>query len=182
MPRAHRKSTETKDLSYSSGKPRGATELSNLSEINGTISDGEKPKKIENYMDVDEILLDIGEFGRMQVALVFIFCLLIIPPTYHTLIMSFAGSNPNWRCVANSTECNMTGEFSVLQEDDYYKRCDMKRSSWEFTQPKEFSIVTEVGWIVNMCYIALMELFVQCIRLILFHSPILCITPYFFIK
>jgi len=143
MPRAHRKSTETKDLSYSSGKPRGATELSNLSEINGTISDGEKPKKIENYMDVDEILLDIGEFGRMQVALVFIFCLLIIPPTYHTLIMSFAGSNPNWRCVANSTECNMTGEFSVLQEDDYYKRCDMNRSSWEFTQPKEFSIVTE---------------------------------------
>ena len=103
-------------------------------------------KSDKEEVDVDEYLLDVGEFGRMQILLVGMFCLLIMPPTYQTLIMAFVGSNPPWQCVQPITnkECPFKNSFDIKDEDHYKKRCSMKRSSWEFTKPKEFSIVTEV--------------------------------------
>ena len=95
------------------------------------------------YLDVDEFLELIGQYGLMQKLLVAIFCLLIIPGTYQTLIMTFIGNNPSWKCVQNSTECKFVGVIDKNNEN-FKKRCDMERSAWTYTQPKEFSIVTEV--------------------------------------
>ena len=100
----------------------------------------------KKQLDVDEFLEYVGQFGKAQIILCTLFCIIIIPTTYQTLVMSFAGNEPPWRCSSTNvinTECTMNGTFS--RGDDFYeKRCNMNRSSWEFTKPKSFSIVTEV--------------------------------------
>ena len=111
-----------------------------MADENSMLTNGNEPPKV---LDVDEFLVYIGEFGRVQILLVCLFCLMIIPSAYHTLIMSFIGNDPGWRCALNNSECNRTGVFlrgDLLYEDN----CKMNRTSWEFIHPKEFSIVTEV--------------------------------------
>ena len=97
-------------------------------------------------VNVDDYLKHIGEFGKKQVILQAMFCFLIIPSTYQKFIGTFVGSNPAWRCTGLSSECNYTRSISFKIGDDFYNgRCSMKnRSSWEFVEPKKFSIVTEV--------------------------------------
>ena len=108
------------------------------------MADGEKSKdKNVILLDVDDILKKIGQFGLYQIFLVGILCLLMVPVTYHSLIMAFIGNNPSWRCAVNSTQCNSTGIFD-LNHDFYGARCSMNRSSWEYTTPRTFSMVTEV--------------------------------------
>lgn len=120
-------------------------------------------------IDVDEYLKYVGECGKFQILLVLLFCLIIIPTTYQTLIMSFVGSNPSWRCVQmspvgntanfpnttvstnNATLANATANGCNLKGDIepghslYKNRCTMDRVLWEFTKPKEYSIVTDVS-------------------------------------
>ena len=66
--------------------------------------------------------------------------------------MYFAALQPEWRCVANSTVCNLNGTFT--SENNF--RCNIPRNDWEFTQPKGYSIVTEfdiycdTDWINHM--------------------------------
>ena len=91
-------------------------------------------------LDIEEILEIIGPYGRMQKIYVFIFCLLTIPSTYQTLAMLFMGNIPDWKCVSNNTGCNMT---DILPSTDK-RRCHMDRKSWQYTEQKSFSIVTEV--------------------------------------
>ena len=105
-----------------------------------TTSRQQKDEEKSNELDVDEILEKIGQYGLMQKFYVFIFCLLVIPGTYQTLIMTFMGNSPDWQCVANSTECNMTGIFTKNDK----RRCEMNRNSWQYTKHRSFSIVTEV--------------------------------------
>ena len=100
-----------------------------------------KSTKETKELDVDEFLEKIGQYGLMQKLYVFIFCLLIVPSTYQTLIMSFVGNSPDWKCVSNNTECNMTGIFPKTDK----RRCHMDRKSWQYTKDKSFSIVTEVS-------------------------------------
>eukprot|EP00795_Rhopilema_esculentum_P015778 gene15778-7077_t len=102
----------------------------------------QKPKEAVN---VDEFLQHVGEFGRMQVYLQIMFFLLIIPSTYQKFIGTFVGSNPPWQCTGIHRECNTTGVIYEIGDPMYNKRCDLQnRSSWEFTKPKKYSIVTEV--------------------------------------
>ena len=94
-------------------------------------------------LDVDQFLEYVGQFGRIQIILQVMFCCIIIPSTNQTLVMTFVGNNPPWRCRQISSECNKTGSFDV--NDKFYNaRCSMHRSSWEFTKPKKYSVVTEV--------------------------------------
>ena len=111
---------------------------------NDKINEAKEEATEEISQDVDDILLKIGQYGIYQMFLVGIFCFLIIPSTYQTLIMSFIGNNPTWRCTKNSTQCNATGEVFDKNHDLYESRCSMDRSSWEYTKPSSFSIVTEV--------------------------------------
>lgn len=121
-------------------------ELKDNDEANKIKDDKEKNTKKEILKDVDDILLEIGQYGIYQMLLVGIFCFLIIPSTYQTLIMSFIGNNPTWKCSVNSTQCNSTTTCQIFDKNhDFYEaRCSMDRSSWEYTKPSSFSIVTEV--------------------------------------
>ena len=103
----------------------------------------EEVSKPPRSADVDEILVCIGQFGRSQILLLGLFCIIFIPSAYQTVILSFIGNTPPWRCVSGSFECRKPGVFS--SGDDFYEQnCKMNRSSWEFIQPRDFSIVTEV--------------------------------------
>lgn len=116
-------------------------------------------------VDIDEYLEYIGQFGKFQILLLLLFILLIMPSTYQTLIMAFVGHNTAWKCVFNSQpnmsltafhineikpnnnttrECRYQGDVKI-SDDNYKARCTMNRSLWEFTRPKEYSIVTDVG-------------------------------------
>lgn len=94
-------------------------------------------------VDVDEYLLKIGEFGKVQKIILLVILVMCIPQSYHSISMYFTGHGPAWRCTGKTSECNMTGTFDV-GDAFYEKRCSMNRSSWEFVQEKSYSIVTEV--------------------------------------
>lgn len=100
----------------------------------------ERPLVVEN---LDEILPYIGELGRYQMGLIFIMSLTILIAGFPVLIMFFAGQNPSWQCVTNSTTCTLNGTFKS-GDKHYEDRCSMPRSSWTFTKPKDYSIVTQV--------------------------------------
>ena len=59
-------------------------------------------------MDIDNIFEKIGQFGLLQTLYVFLLCLFQVQKSNQTLIMTFVGNSPDWKCVSNNTECNMT--------------------------------------------------------------------------
>ena len=94
--------------------------------------------------EVDDVFSYIGELGKFQVMIISLLSIMTLIGGYPVLIMYFAGHNPSWRCVVNSSYCKSNGTFS--KTDTRYKdRCHMPRSEWEFTKPKEYSIVTSVS-------------------------------------
>ena len=103
-------------------------------------------KEVQDGMKVnsiDEILPYVGEFGRYQIVLVSMLSIIILCCGFPILIMYFAGQNPAWKCVNNSTVCNLNGTFES-GDDNYEFRCSIPRKDWKFTQPKDYSIVTQV--------------------------------------
>ena len=96
-------------------------------------------------LEVDDILPYIGEFSRFQVVVETLLCISIVPRSLQVLIMYFAALNSPWRCAANSTKCTFPRNQTFGSDSaDYKARCDMARSDWEFVEPKDFSIVTQV--------------------------------------
>ena len=93
--------------------------------------------------DVDGMLPFVGEFARFQYVMEAMLCISIIPQTLQVLIMYFAAQNPGWRCASNSTVCKTNTTYTA-GSSGYELRCDMARKDWEFAQPKDFSIVTQV--------------------------------------
>ena len=115
-----------------------------LEEIQMVNNENSKDGEV-TFLDIDDILKKIGQFGTHQIFLVGLLCLLMVPVTFHSLIMAFIGNNPPWRCVMNNTQCNSTtGEVFDKNHEFYEARCSMDRSSWEYIKPQSFSIVTEV--------------------------------------
>ena len=94
---------------------------------------------MNKQVSIDGMLPYIGEFGKFQRLLDGVFCIMIIPQTLQVLIMYFAALSPPWKCVANSTICL----FNTTLKNDDTSRCRMPRSEWEYTEPKEYSIVTQ---------------------------------------
>ena len=97
------------------------------------------PQTSSSHLTVDEILPYIGEFGRFQWLLEAVFCIMIIPQTFQSLMMYFAALTPTWKCVSNSTICLL----NTTQSPSNKIRCDLPRASWEYTEPAGFSIVTK---------------------------------------
>jgi len=116
-----------------------------------TSAEMEKIPFIKSFT-TDDILVQIGEYGRFQWMLNAMFCVMLLPSTFQVLIMYFAALKPDWRCVDNSTICTLNGSFT---SDNEY-RCKIPRREWEFTQPKGYSIVTEFDiyceneWIIHL--------------------------------
>ena len=106
----------------------------------------------EILLTIDEILPFVGEFKRYQWLLCAIFCIMVLPVASQVLLMYFVAQDPGWRCKEYSTLCTYNGTFP----SNNYSRCYLPRSEWEFTEAKEFSIVTyfdiycEKAWLINL--------------------------------
>lgn len=100
---------------------------------------------------IDEILDHVGEFQRFQWILAVACCMMTFAVNYQVLIMSFAADNPRWKCVDNSRLCTYNGTLGPYD----YKRCSLPRSEWEYTKPKEYSVVTyydiycDTSWMIE---------------------------------
>ena len=93
---------------------------------------------------IDEILPYINEFGKFQILFNAILCLLKIPTGNALMMPYFTHKNPPWRCITGSNStCKLNGTFSPSSKD-YLYRCRILRSDWEYTQGKEYSVVTQV--------------------------------------
>ena len=64
-------------------------------------------------LSVDGFLAKIGSMGRFQWTLVCVVGIMLVPVTFQTLIMTFLGLEPPWKCVHNSTVCNFTRKWPV---------------------------------------------------------------------
>lgn len=99
----------------------------------------------KQILEMDEVLPLIGEFGKFQILLEIALCIMIMPGSMLVLIPYFAQHNPPWKCVKNSTICSFQGEVSSSSKAEVYEaRCRMPRSDWEFTKPKDYSVITQV--------------------------------------
>lgn len=68
-------------------------------------------------LSVDGFLSKIGSMGRFQWTLVCVVGIMLVPVTFQTLIMTFLALEPPWRCVQNSTVCNFTRKYVILNGD-----------------------------------------------------------------
>ena len=67
---------------------------------------------ISKALNPDEVLVRIGQMGRFQVRLILIIS--YIKMTLHgfqLLLATFLAAEPPWRCVSNSSSCNITGSL-----------------------------------------------------------------------
>eukprot|EP00112_Aurelia_sp_Birch-Aquarium-sp1_P026069 Seg900.11 transcript_id=Seg900.11/GoldUCD/mRNA.D3Y31 product="Solute carrier family 22 member 13" protein_id=Seg900.11/GoldUCD/D3Y31 len=99
-------------------------------------------KKPKQRLRLDELLPIIGEFGRFQIAFDIALCILQAPGIMLIFLPYFSQHNPPWKCVTNSSTCSLNGTFSLASES-YKARCQMPRSEWEYTEAKDYSIVTQ---------------------------------------
>ena len=100
-------------------------------------------KKPTQRLRLDELLPIIGEFGRFQITFDIALCILQAPGIMLIFLPYFSQHNPPWKCVANSSTCLLNGTFSLASKS-YEARCQMSRSEWEYTEAKEYSVVTQV--------------------------------------
>lgn len=107
-------------------------------------------------LKIDEILEKTGQIGKLQLLILAIFSFSFMVPGYEALITVFIGQSPPWRCSFNTTECNSNQTFSE-GDNGYEGRCTMDRGSWEFTEPKHFSVVTEVRDRFHISFLILCE-------------------------
>eukprot|EP00794_Sanderia_malayensis_P018705 gene18705-20593_t len=106
----------------------------------------------KNVLTIDEILPMIGGFGKFQIILEIVFCIISIPGSMAVLLPYFAQHDPGWRCAINSTICRLDGTITSSNKNDFEKRCNMPRSEWQFTQPKDYSVVTQFDLSCEMVF------------------------------
>ena len=90
-------------------------------------------------LNFDEIISRLGGFDRFQWVIEAVFCCQMVPYVFQVLIIYFAAIDPDWRCVSNSSICLV----NTTMPSNNGERCYMPRSEWEYTVPKDFSIVTQ---------------------------------------
>jgi hypothetical protein len=96
-------------------------------------------------LTVDQVIEKIGSFGRYQIRLFAIMGFMkIFGDGFQIMIPTFLSSEPPWKCVENSTVCNVTGGSISLGNELYSLRCGLPRSEWEFDTSEFTSIVSEV--------------------------------------
>ena len=97
---------------------------------------------------VDEVITMVGEYGRFQIIVNAVFCLMTLPPVFQIMIMYFAADKSRWHCKESSKLCtsfpNKTFPYEHVQDPNGPDKCKsgVFNTDWEFVQPKEYSIVT----------------------------------------
>ena len=105
-----------------------------------------------HVVDIDTVLPLIGELGRHQIIVLAILSLICMPAAFQLLIIYFLADDPPWKCVTNSTLCNVTG---VIKPQSSFQtlRCNIPREQWNYVEGKYYSIVTEVRMMVCLLYL-----------------------------
>ncbi|KAJ7383542.1 hypothetical protein OS493_027205 [Desmophyllum pertusum] len=94
-------------------------------------------------LTTDQYLEKIGSFGRYQITLlIFLNGLIFFWFGWPVMIVAFITAEPAWRCVANSSVCQLAGTMKP-RHDNYSFRCNISRDQWEFVDDFT-SVVTEV--------------------------------------
>ena len=93
----------------------------------------------EVFKDINDVINCLGGYGRFQLLVNIILCMIMLPVFPHIYIMYFLALDPPWKCVANSTVCT----FNQTMTRDNNERCSMPRSHWEYTVPDDYSIITQ---------------------------------------
>ena len=109
----------------------------------------------EAEINVDGYLKTIGEFGKAQKLITLILSLMTVPCVYQNSIIIFIGDEPPWTCASDNSStlpCDKNGTFSE-SHSFYLKRCSMSRSSWNFTKPQTYSVVTQVNVSILLCFL-----------------------------
>ena len=99
-----------------------------------------------NKREFDDILRELGEFGRYQKILYFSTCLMIIPTALQIFILVFATGSPNFHCEdfdAHNRTVIDANKSAAVEPNTCYKHC----SSYSFDGPFT-SIVSEVTTIL----------------------------------
>ena len=96
--------------------------------------------------NVNDIYPIVGN-GKFQLIVVAVFCLAIIPANIQQFTIYFIAFNPDWKYSNGSMMSNFTGSISS-SSTNYGSRCNIARSDWIYVEPKEFSIVTEVNFVL----------------------------------
>lgn len=102
-------------------------------------------RKMEKHqaMTIDEAITAVGEYGRFQIILNFLFCFMSFPSVYQIMIMYFAADTPNWRCrnITNQCPYNASVEFKY---NAAWRCSELNREDWEYVLPPEYSLVTQL--------------------------------------
>ena len=98
---------------------------------------------MEMIADIDHVLPLIGELGRHQIIVLVILSLAVMPASLQWSVIYFLADDPPWRCVTNSTKCNVS-ELIKAGSTWNTLRCKIPREDWEYVEGKHYSIVTEV--------------------------------------
>uniref|UniRef100_A0A1J3D792 Organic cation/carnitine transporter 4 n=1 Tax=Noccaea caerulescens TaxID=107243 RepID=A0A1J3D792_NOCCA len=101
---------------------------------------GKKEVEVEERLCIDEMLQRYcGEFGRWQMKHFVLTCLAWALEAFHTMVMIFADQEPAWRCVGSGCQVGSSN-------------CGMDPGSWEWTEGKGSSTVSEWGLICGDKY------------------------------
>ena len=93
---------------------------------------------VSKNVSIENMLKEIGEFGRFQQLLLALLCLGNMYGS-QVVIMYFAGLNPSWKCSDNSSICLSNNTYP----NDDKARCSMNREDWEYIEKKEYSVTTQ---------------------------------------
>jgi len=110
------------------------------------------PAEPKKTVSLDFILREIGEFGRFQWLLEFLFAIMLIQPVSQIFVIVFVTSDTQLRCRENSSVCRINGTFS--SKDEHH--CKLARSEWEFVESKDHSFITQFDiycerkWVVQL--------------------------------
>lgn len=102
--------------------------------------------------NMDDILIQVGEFGRFQILMQTIYSLIKLPHRFQALITYFATLPSTWVCLTSEGVCDKNATYAA----DNTLRCTLPRNAWSHTESSDFSIVTQFDlvcgkeWLVHL--------------------------------
>lgn len=90
---------------------------------------------------VDEALELTGGFGKFQWYLLGVMAYCMTTLGLQGITMTFIADEPGWKCLSNSSVCNLTG-LHIVGSEFYNLRCSMSENDWEY-ESTVTSIVTQ---------------------------------------
>ena len=107
------------------------------------------------YVDMDEYIKHVGEFGRYQLLILFLIIIGTFPLVFPVLIFYYIGHGPKWKCNPNTIEdfTSLCTSNTSVYESTNATRCDMNRTHWIYEDLGKSTIVTEFDLVCNRSWL-----------------------------